>query len=98
MHTVQAHAPVSKLSNGPIQQVLPLADGILRMILETGGTLDVPLAPHFQTARLCPLREDTVWSSADTNGRFVHWYRNELEVVELGWDELVGLALGPRWI
>ena len=97
MHDIQAYAPVPSPSNGPIRDVEPLSDGILRLILETGGTLDVPLASHFQEARLCPLREEAVWNNVDTNGRFVHWYRNELEVVELGWDELFGLALGPRW-
>ena len=97
MQEIQAHSATSRHSNGPIREVLPLADGILRLILETGGTLDVPLASHFQNARLCPLRENAVWNNVDTNGRFVHWYRDGLEVVELGWDELVGLALGQRW-
>ena len=98
MCDIQAYAPVPRPSNGPIRDVEPLSDGVLRLILETGGTMDVPLASYFQEARLCPLREEAVWNHVDTNGRFVHWYRNELEVVELGWDELVGLALGPRWI
>ena len=98
LRDIQAYAPVPRPSNGPIQSVQPLSDGILRLTLETGGTLDVPLTAHFQEARLCPLREEAVWNSVDTNGRFVHWYRNGLEVVELGWDELVGLALGPRWV
>lgn len=97
MHDIQAHCTASGCSNGPIREVLPLAGGILRLILETGGTLDIPLASHFHEVRLCPLQEDAVWNHVDTNGRFVHWYRDGLEVVELGWDELVGLALGPRW-
>ena len=97
MRDIQSYVPIQKSSNGPILEVEPLSDGILRLTLETGGTLDVPLAPHFQEARLCPLREEAVWNNVDTNGRFVHWYRSELEVVELGWDELLALALGPRW-
>ena len=98
MRDIQAYAPVPRPSNGPIRGVEPLSEGILRLILETGGILDVPLAPHFKETRLCPLGERSVWNNVDTNGRFVHWYRNELEVVELGWDELVGLALGARWV
>ena len=90
--------PAPKTRNGPIQGVQPLADGILRLILETGGKLDVPLSSHFKEVRFCPLQDEIVWNNVDTNGRFVHWYRNQMEVVELGWDELVGLALGPRWV
>ena len=97
MCNIEAYAPVQRSSNGPIREVQPLAGGRLRLILETGGSLDVPLEPHFHEARLCPLREESVWKNVDTNGRFVHWYRRGLEVVELGWDELVGLALGSRW-
>ena len=98
MHDIQAHFPVPKFSNGPIQDVKPLANGVLRLILETGGVMDIPLSLYFRDARPCPLQEEAVWNHVDTNGRFVHWYRNGLEVAELGWDELVGLALGPRWV
>ena len=98
MYDIQAHSITSMHSNGPIRAVRPLSEGILRLTLETGGMLDVPLASHFQEPRLCPLREEAVWNNVDTNGRFVHWYRNGVEVVELGWDEMVVFALGPRWI
>ena len=98
MRDIQAYAPVPRPSNGPIRGVEPLSEGILRLILETGGILDVPLSPHFKEARLRPLLDEAVWNDVDTNERFVHWYRDGMEVVELGWDELVGLALGARWV
>lgn len=84
--------------NGPIKGVNPLPDGVLQIILETGSVLKIPLAPHVQEARLRPLRDRSVWNYVDTNARFVHRYRDGLEVVELGWDELLSIALGPRWV
>ena len=97
MHELSADDAAQFSSNGPIQNVQPLAGGVLRLMLETGGVLDVPLSSHFREARLCPLGDEAVWNNVDTNGRFVHWYRNNMEVAELGWDELVGFALGARW-
>lgn len=85
-------------SNGPIKKVKPLSGGNLQVFLETGGILNVPMAPHFDEARFYPLQDEAVWNDVDTNERFVHWYRDGVEVVELGWDELLNLALGSRWV
>lgn len=93
-----AYCPATKVSNGPIKEVEALQNGILRIVLETGSILDVPLSTHFKEPRLCPLRDETVWNAVDTNERFVHWYRNGVEVVELGWDELFSFAVGSRWV
>lgn len=98
MCDIRTRFPARRNSNGPVQGVQTLPDGRLRLTLETGSILDVPLAPYFHEARFCPLRDDAVWNDVDTDGRFVHWYRSGMEVVELGWDELIGLALGPRWV
>lgn len=87
-----------RISNGPIQNVKPLPDGVLQVFLETGSVLNVFLAPHFSEARFYPLQDEAVWNQVDTNERFVHWYRDGIAAVELGWDELFCFALGPRWI
>ena len=88
---------IANRSNGPIKDVMPLSEGVLKIMLETGSVLYVRLAPHFGEARFRPLRDRSVWNHVDTDERFVHWYRDGMEVVELGWDELLTIALGPRW-
>ena len=94
----EACSQEKRFSNGPIQSVKPLPDGVLQVSLETGSILNVLLSTHFSEARFRPLQDKIVWNRVDTNERFVHWYRDGIAVVELGWDELFGLALGPRWV
>ena len=57
----------------PISAVWPLQDGVLQIIFETGSTAVVNFRTKFQTARFGPLREEAVWKSAKTDGKFVRW-------------------------
>ena len=74
----------------PISAVWPLQDGVLQIIFETGSTA-------VQTARFGPLREEAVWKSAKTDGKFVRWYRDSFPVVEMACDELLGMIVGSYY-
>ena len=78
----------------PITAVWPLQDGMLQIIFETGNTAVVNLQSKFRTARFCPLQEEGVWKSAETDGKFVRWYRDDFLVVEITCDELLGMIVG----
>ena len=83
--------------NGPVVKVQPLPGSTLRITLETGSVVELPLKAYLDEPRFCPLRDEAVWSHADTDGGFVRWYRDGMEVVELAWEELVSMMLGRRW-
>ena len=81
----------------PISAVWPLQDGVLQVVFETGSTALVSLQPRFQGARFFPLREEGVWKSAETDGRFVRWYRDGFPVVEMACDELLQMIVGRSY-
>ena len=81
----------------PISAVWPLQDGVILIIFETGSTAVVNFQTKFQTARFGPLREEAVWKSAKTDGKFVRWYRDSFPVVEMACDELLGMIVGPYY-
>ena len=74
-----------------------MQDGVLQIIFETGSTAVVNLKSKFETIRFCPLQEETVWKSAETDGNFVRWYRNGFQVVEVACDELLGMIVGRSY-
>lgn len=78
----------------PISAVWPMQDGVLQVVFETGSTAVVNLKPKFRLTRFCPLQEETVWKSAETDGKFVRWYRSGFPVVEMACDELLGMIVG----
>ena len=81
----------------PISAVWPLQAGVLQIIFGTGSTAIIDLLSKFQTARFCPLREEEVWQSAETDGQFIRWYRVGLPVVEIACDELLGMIVGKPY-
>ena len=81
----------------PIMAVWPLQAGVLQIIFETGSTVVVDLLSKFETARFCPLKEETVWKNAKTDGNFVRWYRDGLPVVEMSCEEILGMIVGSYY-
>lgn len=81
----------------PISAVWPLQDGVLQIIFETGSTAVVNLRPKFETARFCPLREESVWKNVKTDGNFVRWYRDGIPIVEMACEEVLGMIVGSYY-
>lgn len=88
----------ARAQSGPIKTVEPLDNGLLRVTFFAGGVVDVPVKDYMFHARLCPLKEQNVFSSASTDGSFVRWYRDGIMVVDLSWEEVVQMAVGTEWI
>lgn len=81
----------------PILKVEPLPDGLIRVIFDTGNSATVNMKPRFSGARFAVLRKPEVWWSADTDGTFIHWYRDDFAVAELAYDEIMKMTLGESY-
>lgn len=81
----------------PITQVEPLENGVIRVSFDTGNVAIVDLSPRFHTYRFGVLQKPEVWRSVDTNGTFIHWYRDGIAVVEMAYDELIRMILGESY-
>ncbi|MCR4990593.1 MAG: hypothetical protein K6A38_07005 [Lachnospiraceae bacterium] len=74
-----------------------MKNGILKVVLDTGNSLSVDMSDKLMTARFGVLKNSDVWQTADTDGNFVHWYKDDIEVVELSFDELMQMTLGSAY-
>ena len=81
----------------PILKVEPMPDGLIRVIFDTGNSVTVNMNPRVSGARFSVLQKPEVWWSADTNGAFIHWYRDDLAVAELAYDEIMKMTLGESY-
>lgn len=81
----------------PIIQVEPMENGILQVTFDTGNRVTVDMTQRFAGFRFGVLRKQEVWRSADTDGSFVHWYRDGLAVAELAYDEIMKMTLGESY-
>ena len=81
----------------PILKVEPLPDGLIRGLFDTGNSVTVNMKPRFSGARFAVLRKPEIWWSADTDGTFIHWYRDHLAVAELAYDEIMKMTLGESY-
>lgn len=81
----------------PMIRVEPLARGIMQITFDTGNFVVVDMKPCFKGFRFGVLRELEVWESADTDGTFVHWYKNGIAVAELAYDEIMKMTLGESY-
>ncbi len=81
----------------PILKVEPLPDGLIRVLFDTGNSVTVNMKPRFSGARFAVLRKPEIWWSADTDGTFIHWYRDHLAVAELAYDEIMKMTLGESY-
>jgi hypothetical protein len=83
--------------NNAIKNIEAMENGVLKVILETGNSILVDMSPRLSTSRFGVLNQDEVWKSADTDGRFVHWYQEGDEVAEISFDELMKMTLGSAY-
>lgn len=81
----------------PIKTVEPLKDGVLKVAFDTGNCVTVDMKPKFQGFRFGVLQNPDVWLTADTDGCFVHWYKNKAPVAELAYDEIMQMILGDSY-
>ncbi len=81
----------------PITRVEPMANGILRVTFDTGNSVTVDMKPVFGGFRFGVLQNQDIWRTADTDGGFIHWYKNGLSVAELAYNELIKMTLGESY-
>lgn len=81
----------------PIVKVTPMENGILQVTFDTGNRVTVDMTPRFAGFRFGVLQKPEVWHTADTDGSFVHWYRDGLTVAELAYDEIMKMTLGESY-
>lgn len=88
---------VIDLKGHPILTAEPMPDGLIRVLFDTGNSVTVNMRPRFFGARFAVLKKPEVWWSADTDGAFIHWYRDGLAVAELAYDEIMKMTLGESY-
>lgn len=83
----------------PITKVEPMENGILQVTFDTGNSVTVDMKPRFIGFRFGVLQHPKVWSSVDTDGVFVRWYKSNCPtpVAELAYDEIMKMALGESY-
>lgn len=81
----------------PITGVEPLEDSILRVIFDTGNSVTIDMKPKLFSFRFRVLQNSAIWETADTDGGFIHWYKNGLPVVELAYNEIMKMTLGESY-
>jgi hypothetical protein len=81
----------------PITKVEPQENGILRVIFDTGNYVTVDMKPSFTGFRFGALQNPDIWRSVDTDGGFVHWYKNGMVVAELAYNEIMKMTLGESY-
>ncbi|MCR4786995.1 MAG: DUF2442 domain-containing protein [Lachnospiraceae bacterium] len=85
------------MSKNAIKSIKPMKNGILKVVFETGNSITVDMSQRLSTARFGVLKDTEVWESADTDGNFVHWYQDGIEVVELSFDEIMQMTVGGAY-
>lgn len=78
----------------PIKEVKTMENGILCVDFDTGNTVIVDMKPTFRGFRFGILKNPEVWKTADTDGGFVHWYKDGVIVAELSYSEIMKMMLG----
>jgi hypothetical protein len=86
-----------RMKKAPIASVTPMQDRILQVNFNTGNTALVDLKPRLGLIRFRALTIPEIWDSADTDGGFVHWYRDGIAVVELSYDEMLSMMVGETY-
>lgn len=81
----------------PITRVEPLGNGILRVTFDTGNSVTVDMKPTFGGFRFGVLQNPDIWRTADTDGGFIHWYKNGMPVAELAYNEIMKMTLGESY-
>ncbi|NLL91004.1 MAG: hypothetical protein GX222_01105 [Ruminococcaceae bacterium] len=82
---------------GPILSVKSQEDGILQVDFCTGNSVTLDMRPRFFCYRFGVLSNPDIFSTANTDGNFVRWYKNNMVVAELGFDEIMKMVLGEAY-
>lgn len=85
------------MGRNTIKDVEALENGTLKVIFETGNAITLDMTPRLDTSRFGILKNEHVWNTADTDGTFVHWYQDDMDVVELSYDELMQMTVGDAY-
>ena len=81
----------------PISKVEALENGILRVTFDTGNHIAVDMKPCFGGFRFGALQDPDIWSTADSDGGFVFWYKNGWAIAELAYNEIMKMTLGESY-
>lgn len=81
----------------PIKEVRAMEEGVLCVVFDTDNYVFVDMKPSFRGFRFGILKNQEVWSTADTDGRFIHWYKNGVIVAELSYNEIMKMTLGESY-
>lgn len=81
----------------PIKQAEAMENGILCVIFNTEHSALVDMKSCFQGFRFGILKNPEVWKTADTDGGFVHWYKDDIVVAELSYSEIMKMMLGNSY-
>lgn len=81
----------------PITIVEPLEDRVLKVTFDTGNSITIDMKPKLSIFRFGVLEDTNIWQTADTDGGFIHWYKNGLPVVELAYNEIMKMTLGESY-
>ncbi len=79
---------------GPILDVMPQKKGVLKVSFINGNSVTLDMKPAFVTYRFGALSNADVFSSVDTDGGFIRWYKKGMVVAELGYSEIMKMVLG----
>jgi len=74
----------------PIELVEPLDDGVLKITFDTGNCVTLDMKHNV-------LKNPAIWLSVETDGGFVHWYKNGVPVAELAYNEIMQMILGESY-
>lgn len=85
------------LKGQPITMVEPLKDWVLKVTFDTGNCVTVDMKPKFKSFRFGVLENPDIWLTANTDGSFVHWYKNGIPVVEFAYSEIMQMILGESY-
>ncbi len=81
----------------PITIVEPLDDWILKVTFDTGNSVTIDMEPSLSIFRFGVLQDINIWETGDTDGGFIHWYKNGIPVVELAYNEIMKMTLGESY-
>ena len=81
----------------PISEVKAQDNGVLLVSFGSGNSVTLDMKPRFGSYRFGVLSNPEIFASADTDGNFIHWYKNEMVVAELGFGEIMIMVLGEAY-
>ncbi|MDI9498141.1 MAG: DUF2442 domain-containing protein [Bacillota bacterium] len=85
------------MNEGPISGVKVHEHGVLLLDFDSGNSLVLDMKPTFGAFRFGVLANPEIFATADTDGNFIHWYRDGMMVAELGFGEIMKMVFGEAY-